>query len=78
MSDVAKLPFRKASDPKALLLNVAEEDGDKFEKVLIVGLCKDGERIVASSHFDEHFMLLSKVLIERAAWSAVFDKSQET
>jgi hypothetical protein len=72
MSGIAKLPFRKASDPKALLFNVAEEDGDRIEKVLIVGIGKDGERILASSHFDESFMLLCHALVEHAAFSSVF------
>ncbi len=70
MSDVIPMPFRKASDPKALLMDVAEKHGDNLEKVLIVCIGKD-ERFVAASHGDEELLLVSAALVSDLANCAV-------
>lgn len=72
-----EMPFRKSSDPVALLKNITKEEGSELSKVFIVGLKKNGDRLLACSHHDEHFMLLASKLVEDLANSVVFGQLEE-
>ena len=74
---LVEMPFRKSRDPVELLKNITKTEGPELEKVFIVGVKANGDRLLACSHHDEHFMLLASKLVEDLANSVVFGQLEE-